>query len=107
MGTELTTWTTDVTGNPALTGEFMWTGVDYMGEAGWRVAINFGGNGALLDEMGTPRSLAFSWQTTWGAHQDDSTRYGSNSGQGDAHGGSHHDNDGRERRLVREGRSEH
>jgi len=65
MGTELTTWA-DVTGNPALTGEFMWTGVDYMGEAngGWP---NFGGNGALLDEMGTPRTLAYSWQTTWGA----------------------------------------
>ncbi len=65
MGTELTTWDT-ITANPALTGEFMWTGVDYMGEhdGGWP---SFGGNGALLDEMGTPRTLAYSWQTTWGA----------------------------------------
>jgi beta-galactosidase len=65
MGTELTTWDL-VKANPALTGEFMWTGVDYMGESdgGWP---RFGGNGALLDEMGTPRTLAYSWQTTWGA----------------------------------------
>jgi beta-galactosidase len=65
MGTETATWNT-VTGNPALTGEFMWTGVDYLGEqdGGWP---SIGGNGALLDELGTPRSLAFTWQGIWGA----------------------------------------
>ena len=79
MGTELTTWA-DVTGNPALTGEFMWTGVDYMGEAdgAWP---NFGGNGALLDEMGTPRSLAFSWQTTWGAPKTTAPGTGATAGK--------------------------
>ena len=32
MGTETSTWAT-VMANPGLTGEFMWTGVDYLGEA--------------------------------------------------------------------------
>jgi Beta-galactosidase/beta-glucuronidase len=32
MGTETGTWA-QVTANPGLTGEFMWTGVDYLGEA--------------------------------------------------------------------------
>jgi beta-galactosidase len=65
MGTELTTWDL-VTSTPGLTGEFMWTGVDYLGESdgGWP---RVGGNGALLDELGTPRDIAFSWQSTWGA----------------------------------------
>jgi beta-galactosidase len=79
MGTELTTWA-DVTGNPALTGEFMWTGVDYMGErdGGWP---SFGGNGALMDEMGTPRTLAYSWQTTWGAPKTTPTGTGATAGK--------------------------
>jgi beta-galactosidase len=79
MGTELTTWAT-VTANPALTGEFMWTGVDYMGEhdGGWP---SFGGNGALLDEMGTPRTLAYSWQTTWGAPKTNPMGTGATAGK--------------------------
>jgi len=32
MGTETTTWAT-ITANPGLTGLFMWTGSDYLGEA--------------------------------------------------------------------------
>jgi beta-galactosidase len=66
MGTETTTWN-DVTGNPALTGEFMWTGVDYMGErdGGWP---SFGGNGALMDELGgTIRANGLAWAKIWGA----------------------------------------
>jgi beta-galactosidase len=64
MGTETTTWNT-VTGNPALTGEFMWTGVDYMGEhdGGWP---SFGGNGALMDELGAVRSIGYQWSGIWG-----------------------------------------
>jgi beta-galactosidase len=79
MGTELTTWAA-VTSHPALTGEFMWTGVDYMGEApnGWP---RFGGNGALLDEMGTPRDLAYQWQTTWGAPKTTPTGTGATAGK--------------------------
>jgi beta-galactosidase len=64
IGTETSTWAT-VKANQALTGLFMWTGVDYLGEADtlWpTVGADFG----ILDAMGTPKSLAFSWQTTWG-----------------------------------------
>ena len=61
MGQETGTWTT-VTGNAALTGEFMWTGVDYMGEitsvSGWP---QIGGNGALMDELGAVRSTGYTW----------------------------------------------
>jgi len=65
IGTATSTWTS-VTGNPALTGLFMWTGVDYLGESdgGWPTV---GSGAGILDEMGTPKNLAFSWQTTWGA----------------------------------------
>lgn len=65
MGTQTATWST-VTGNAALTGSFMWTGVDYLGEAdgAWPTV---GSTSGMLDAMGTPKSLAFSWQTTLGA----------------------------------------
>jgi beta-galactosidase len=65
MGTETSTWAT-VTANAALTGSFMWTGVDYLGESdgAWPTV---GSSGGILDSLGTPRNLAFSWQSTWGA----------------------------------------
>jgi beta-galactosidase len=66
MGTETTTWDT-IKSTPALTGEFMWTGVDYMGErdGGWP---SFGGNGALMDELGGEiRSTGLAWAKIWGA----------------------------------------
>ena len=64
-GADTSTWTTDVMGNAALTGEFIWTGVDYLGEqdGGWP---STGGNGALLDELGTPRSGGVTWSGLWG-----------------------------------------
>ena len=64
MGTATSTWAT-VTANAGLTGLFMWTGVDYLGEADtlWPTV---GSSAGILDELGTPKSLAFSWQTTWG-----------------------------------------
>jgi beta-galactosidase len=64
-GADTGTWTTDVMGNAALTGEFIWTGVDYLGEVngGWP---SMGGNGALLDELGTPRSGGVTWSGIWG-----------------------------------------
>ena len=65
VGTQTSTWTT-VTGHAALTGEFMWTGVDYLGEANGEWPT-IGGNGALMDELGDVRAQGFSWQTTWGA----------------------------------------
>ena len=66
MGTETATWT-QVTGNAALTGLFMWTGVDYMGEqnGGWP---NIGGAGGhLMDEMGAVRAIGYQWAKIWGA----------------------------------------
>ena len=64
IGTETSTWAT-VKANQALTGLFLWTGVDYLGEADgmWpTVGADFG----ILDAMGSPKPIAFSWQTTWG-----------------------------------------
>src|SRR5262249_19184870 len=65
MGTQTSTWAT-VTANAGLTGSFMWTGVGYLGEADglWpSIGPDFG----ILDAMGNPKSIAFSWQSTWGA----------------------------------------
>jgi beta-galactosidase len=80
MGTETTTWTS-VTGNPALTGEFMWTGVDYMGErdGGWP---SFGGNGALMDELGGEiRANGLAWAKIWGASVTSSPPTGAAAGK--------------------------
>ena len=65
VGTQTSTWTT-VKNTAALTGEFMWTGVDYLGEANgaWPT---FGSTAGIMDEMGTVKALGYSWQTTWGA----------------------------------------
>ena len=65
MGTETSTWAT-VTANPGLTGEFMWTGVDYLGEADgeWPTV---GSGAGIMDEMGKAKSGGYAWQTVWGA----------------------------------------
>jgi beta-galactosidase len=67
-GTETSTWAT-VTSTAGLTGEFIWTGVDYLGEEpdGWPT-IGGGGTsgGALQDAVGAPTSIGLSWQKTWG-----------------------------------------
>jgi beta-galactosidase len=65
MGTETSTWST-VTATAGLTGEFIWTGVDYLGEAPvlWPL---IGSYGALMDELGTVRPIGYSWQNVWGA----------------------------------------
>ena len=49
--------------NPHYAGQFLWSGIDYLGESpGWpMVAFNFG----LLDRTGTPRPLAFQRQSWW------------------------------------------
>jgi beta-galactosidase len=64
MGTETATWT-DVTNNPALTGEFMWTGVDYLGESdgGWPTV---GSSSGIMDELGAVKSLGYTWSRLWG-----------------------------------------
>jgi beta-galactosidase len=65
MTTSTSTWSL-IKSTPALTGEFMWTGVDYLGEADgeWPTV---GSTAGIVDELGTVKSLGYSWQTTWGA----------------------------------------
>jgi beta-galactosidase len=79
MGTETSTWTT-VMANADLTGEFMWTGVDYMGErnGGWP---SFGGNGALMDELGAVRALGYTWSKLWGGPTTSAPPSGAKAGQ--------------------------
>ncbi|HYP52244.1 MAG TPA: glycoside hydrolase family 2 TIM barrel-domain containing protein, partial [Pyrinomonadaceae bacterium] len=50
--------------NPPYSGQFLWTGIDYLGESpGWpMVAENFG----LLDRTATPRPRAFQRLSWWG-----------------------------------------
>lgn len=64
-GQQTSTWTT-IASTPAFTGEFIWTGTDYLGEAdeAWPVVGNDGG---LMDELGTVRGQGYAWQTVWGA----------------------------------------
>jgi beta-galactosidase len=64
MGTETSTWA-QVTANPGLTGEFMWTGVDYLGEAdgGWPTV---GSGSGIMDELGRAKSIGISWSNLWG-----------------------------------------
>ncbi len=49
--------------NPPYAGQFLWSGIDYLGESpGWpMIAFNFG----LLDRAGTPRPMAFQRQSWW------------------------------------------
>lgn len=48
--------------NPELAGQFLWTGVDYLGEADWPfVTSSFG----LLDRTGLPVPLAYQRQSWW------------------------------------------
>jgi beta-galactosidase len=61
-------WTT-VTSNAGLTGLFIWTGVEYLGEAPlmWPT-IGGGGTsgGGLQDALGAPTAAGLSWQKLWG-----------------------------------------
>jgi beta-galactosidase len=65
FGTETSTWAS-VTANPGLTGEFMWTGVDYLGEAD-KAWPQIGNTSGIMDELGGVKDLGYQWQTIWGA----------------------------------------
>jgi beta-galactosidase len=79
-GADTATWTGDVMGNPALTGDFIWTGVDYLGEQdnGWP---STGGNGALLDELGNVRSTGVTWSGVWGGTVKSASSSGASAGK--------------------------
>jgi beta-galactosidase len=64
MGEETSTWTT-IMATPGLTGEFMWTGVDYMGEVDGQTT-KIGGGGGLMDSLGFIRANGNAWQKIWG-----------------------------------------
>jgi beta-galactosidase len=64
MGPETSTWTT-IMATPGLTGEFIWTGVDYLGEVNGQ-NTKIGGGGALMDPLGFIRASGHSWQKVWG-----------------------------------------
>jgi beta-galactosidase len=49
--------------NPAYSGQFLWTGVDYLGEA--KAWPKIGDGAGLLDRTGTPRPLAYQRQSWW------------------------------------------
>ncbi len=61
------TWTT-IKGNPGFTGEFIWTGTDYLGEV---TAVTdwpaIGSTAGLIDAVGTVKADGYTWQGIWGA----------------------------------------
>ena len=50
--------------NPALAGQFLWTGADYLGEARWP---NIGSSSGLLDRTNLPKNNAFERESWWSA----------------------------------------
>jgi len=64
-GQETSTWTT-VMATEGLTGEFIWTGTDYLGEANTEWPA-IGNNQALLDALGVVQPQGYTWQGIWGA----------------------------------------
>ena len=65
IGTPVSGWT-DVANNAALTGLFLWTGADHLGEANglWPIV---GASPGIIDAVGTVKAIGYSWQTTWNA----------------------------------------
>src|SRR6266536_5986636 len=49
--------------NPPYAGQFLWTGIDYIGESPQWPTVAY--NSGLLDRTGTPRPLAFQRQSWW------------------------------------------
>jgi beta-galactosidase len=57
-----------VKNNAALTGLFLWTGADHLGEAGTKYPT-VGASPGLIDAVGGVKLLGYSWQKVWGAPQ--------------------------------------
>ncbi len=49
--------------NPFMSGQFLWVGIDYLGESDWPKVVN--GQG-LFDRTGGARSIAYQRQSWWG-----------------------------------------
>ncbi len=47
---------------PYFSGEFLWTGIDYMGESDWPNVVHGAG---LLDKTGFTRQIGFQYQSWW------------------------------------------
>jgi len=81
-GPDTATWTGDVMGNPGLTGDFIWTGVDYLGEqdGGWP---SIGGSGGLMDSLGAVRATGLEWAkaTVWGGTMTSAPPTGAQAGK--------------------------
>jgi beta-galactosidase len=54
--------------NPPLSGQFLWVGIDYLGESPrWPYIGGGGDQSGLLDRTGSPRPAAFQRQSWWSA----------------------------------------
>ena len=65
IGTDTSGWD-DVMSHDALTGLFLWTGADHLGEANgeWPTV---GASPGIIDAVGTVKDIGYSWQSVWGA----------------------------------------
>jgi beta-galactosidase len=61
-GHERTMWL-PMRDNPAYAGQFLWSGIDYLGESRQWPTVAY--NSGLLDRIATPRPLAFQRQSWW------------------------------------------
>jgi len=65
MGQSLDVWRF-LRDNPSLSGQFLWVGIDYLGESPQWPTIGGGGDqSGLLDRTGLPRPAAFQRQSWW------------------------------------------
>ena len=64
-----------ITGNAQLTGEFLWTAFDYLGEAAdmWPTV---GASSGIMDRMGTHKSSADAFQRIWSSNAVPTTTAG-------------------------------
>jgi beta-galactosidase len=62
--TSTSSWGT-VTATPALTGDFIWTSHDYLGEAAGLFPV-IGSSTGIMDRMGTLKPIAYNFATIWG-----------------------------------------
>ena len=79
-GSETSTWAT-IASTPALTGGFVWTGVEYLGDADGQWPTLGGNPAALMDEMGEVRSIGYTWSSIWGGSSQSAPPGGATAGK--------------------------